>query len=657
MNQMTLGTTGVKISPTLFGLFLEDINFAVDGGLNANMVANYSFGGTYPRKPYSMIQIYMTKHWNGEKPDRLRYWQVSGGSLESLPGAPGRSEWYARATARGRCTIINNGYNGNGEHRNECGMGIRKGETYHFSCWIRNEDYSGTVCICLEDAAGTKLTKPAEIVPDKVWRQVRTDVTASATALGRLVIKLEGNGRMDIDCVSLEPDDVWGRNDPKWSVSHMRRDLVEALRDLHPAFLRFPGGCIVEGVTSGNQYEWKKTIGALIDREEKFNLWASGVKDKGYTQTNQIGFYEYFLLCEDLHMEPLPLVWAGMYCQARSRISLPTDSPEFQEQVVQNALDLIEFANGDPDTNAWAKIRADMGHPAPFGLKMIGIGNENYGEEYYEKFAAVRKEIDARYPGMLCIMAAGMNPDDENHANAWKEARTRYGESVCVDEHFYRNPDWVYTQLHRYDDYPRETSKVFLGEYAAHGTYKGVTANSWQTALAEASFLTGVERNGDVVALSSFAPLLCLAERGQWVHNLIYFNQYHVMKSANYYVQQMYMVHPGTYVREIVGEIPKNIALSATETNDRIIIKITNSGTTAQILDIDCSGALPEAGGNTAHVICLACSDPEAVNELTFTGEPVYRVQPVSSELSLENGILHLEMEPSAFYVIEMNRR
>ena len=660
MDHIRLGDPGARISPTLFGLFLEDINFACDGGLNANMVANYSFGGIYPKKPYNMILIYMTKHWNGDKPDRLRYWEISGGSIESLSGAPGKSGWYARVTSKGSCTLKNNGYNGGGDHRGECAMGIRAGETYHFSCWMRSHDLDGRVFVYLEDASGKPLTGRSEVPFSDTWQQTGTDLKAFEGAPGRLVILFEGNGSIDIDCVSLEADDVWGRGDPRWSVSHMRRDLVEALRDLHPSFMRFPGGCIVEGVTTGNQYEWKKTVGPLIDREEKFNLWASGVKDKGYTQTNQIGFYEYFLLCEDLNMEPLPIVWAGMYCQARSKISIPTASPEFQEQVVQNALDLIGFANGDPTTNEWAKVRADMGHPEPFGLKMIGIGNENYGEEYYEKFAVVKKAIDEHYPGMLCIMAAGLDPDDENHSNAWKEARERYGDSVCIDEHFYRNPEWVYTQLDRYDNYPRGTTKVFLGEYAAHGTYKGVSANSWQTAIAEAAFLTGVERNGDVVELCSYAPLLCLAERGQWTHNLIYFNPYHIMKSTNYYVQQMYMAHQGTYVRKVEGDVPENISISASETEKALIIKIANTAVTSQSIDIDCTASLGEPGiaAKTCAVSAtrLTCSDLEETNELTFTGEPVYKVQPESLQLAADNAHIQLEMEPYGFYVIEIER-
>lgn len=581
----------------------------------------------------------------------MRYWRISGGSMESCPGAPGKSEWYAKVKAAGNCLLKNYGYNGNDQYKDLGGMGICAGETYHFSAYLKSEGFTGMIRVYAEDDNGTALTDTAEVYCSESWQQASCSVKADRTAYGRLVIAFEGAGDIDIDCVCFEPDDVWGRDDPKWSVSHMRRDLVEALRELKPSMLRFPGGCIVGGTVEGNEYEWKKTVGPLIDREEKFNLWASGVRDKGYTQSNQIGFYEYFLLCEDLHMEPLPVVWAGIWCQARSKKSLRTDSQDFQERVVQNALDLIEFANGDPETSEWAKTRADMGHPAPFNMKMIGIGNENFGSDYLEKFAVVKAAIDEKYPGMSCILAAGGMPDDENLENAWKEARGKYDAHVFVDEHFYKNPDWVYSQMHRYDGYERGTAKVFLGEYAAHGTFKAVTENTWQTAIAEAAFLTGVERNSDVVGMCTYAPLFCLAECGQWTHNMIYFNPFHIEKSVNYYVQQMYSAHQGDYIREIEGRVPENLYLSAMDTDEKVILKIANTADTQQSLNID----IAAADGN-AQVITLSGSDAEEANSLTFTGEPVYKIQPVQSETMVSGGTLRLTLAPQSFTVIEAGK-
>ena len=268
MNELKLGKRGIAVSPNLFGIFLEDINYAADGGLNANMVANYSFGGVYPKKSFNMLGIYVTKHFPGVKADRLRYWRISGGSMESCPGAPGKSEWYAKVKAAGNCLLKNYGYNGNDQYKDLGGMGIRAGETYHFSAYLKSEGFTGIVRVYAEDDNGTALTDTAEVYCSESWQQASCSVKADRTAYGRLVIAFEGAGDIDIDCVCFEPDDVWGRDDPKWSVSHMRRDLVEALRELNPSMLRFPGGCIVEGTVEGNEYEWKKTVGPLIDREE-----------------------------------------------------------------------------------------------------------------------------------------------------------------------------------------------------------------------------------------------------------------------------------------------------------------------------------------------------------------------------------------------------
>ena len=641
-----------EVSPNLFGLFIEDINFACDGGLNANMVVNYSFGGVYPKKSFNMLGIYLTKHWPGVREDRLRYWKISGGTLQSLAGAPGRSEWFARVNTEKGCLLRNYGYNGHAAHKDEAAMGIRAGEIYHFSCWMRGKDFEGTVSIHLEDDDGRPLTDQAEVTFTNEWQETRCDVKAQRGGYGRLVIAFKGTGSIDIDCVRLEPDDVWGRDDPKWSATHLRRDLVEALRDLHPTFMRFPGGCIVEGTAPYNEYEWKKTVGPLIDREEKFNLWASGVKDKGYMQTNQVGFYEYFLLCEDLHMEPLPVVWAGIHCQARSRVSLPTESEEFQERVVQNALDLIEFANGDPATSEWAKVRADMGHPEPFNMKMIGIGNENFGEDYLKKFRVIKATIDERYPGIDCVLAAGGSPDDEDFARAWEEARSSYDEHVLVDEHFYRDPDWVYTQIDRYDGYPRGTARVFLGEYAARScNVTNVPANSYQTALAEAAFLTGIERNSDVVAMCCYAPTFCLADCGQWAHNLIYYNALHVERSANYYVQQLYAAHQGEQVMGLEGNLPEGVRASAEATDGVLIIKLVNTGKTTMTVKVDCD--VPDG---TASIDYLAETDPDTANSLAFRGDPMMRVQPKHAELPVAGGILRLELEPTSLYVAEVAR-
>lgn len=652
MNKVIIGKRKMKASSTLFGLFLEDINFACDGGLSTNMVANMSFGGVYPKKVYNLIQIYYTKKWPGVKEDRLRYWHISGGQLSSESGAAGKSEWYAQVSAQKDCRLWNLGFNGHGKYKNHCAMALAKEQTYHFSCYLRNHSYTGDVVIRGEDASGKALTNEIRLyVPEEKegWQQVSGIVTGKRTALGKLVIEFAGEGVIDIDCVDFSTTDYWGAGDPKWSGGHFRKDLVQALVDLHPAFMRFPGGCIVEGVAPGNQYEWKKTIGPIIDREEKINLWASGVRDKGYTQTNQIGFYEYFLLCEDLGMEPLPVVWAGMNCQSRSKCVLPTESDAFKEEVVQNALDLIAFANGDPKTDEWAKIRADMGHPEPFGMKMIGIGNENHGDDYLEKFDRIKRAIDEKYDGITCIMTGGGEPDDERAVKSRDYARAHHPD-VIVDEHFYKSVEWVMSQRNRYDSYPRQTAKVFLGEYAANEVIDFKHANTYQSALAEAAFLTGVERNSDVVTLCSYAPLFCLAECGQWNHNLIFFNPYDVLKTVNYQIQELFSSHQGSYVCETEETLSDEVNVSVMDSDDKLILKAVNTGDKEERL-------LAQTGleDKKAQIFYIASADPLARNSITFTGKPRYEVEQKEKQMVTDaQGVLDLTMEPKSVYVVEV---
>lgn len=650
MTEITIGSRKASVSPTLFGLFLEDINFACDGGLNTNMVANHSFGGVYPRRIYSMIQIYFTKIWPGVKADRLRYWKISGGTFVSKEGAAGKSDWYAEVTVKKNCRLENLGFNGHGKHKEACAMGLRRGESYQFSCYLRSHNFVGKIQIFAEDVKGRMLTEMAEVpVPEAGWQQVECIVQAKETMCGKLVILFDGEGIIDIDCVIFSTVEYWGAGDPKWSSGHFRKDLVQALADLHPTFMRFPGGCIVEGVAPGNHYEWKKTVGSIIDREEKLNLWASGVSDKGYTQSNQIGFYEYFLLCEDLQMEPLPVVWAGMNCQARSKAVLPTDSEAFNKEVVQNALDLIDFANGDPSENKWAKIRADMGHPEPFEMKMIGIGNENFGGDYLIKFDKVKAAIDEKHPGMTCIMTAGGEPNDARSELSWNYAREKHPD-VIVDEHFYKSVEWVMGQTDRYNAYERDTARVFLGEYAANEIMDRAKANTYEGALAEAAFLTGVERNSDVVALCSYAPLFCLADCGQWNHNLIFYNPYEVLKTVNYQVQQLFSTHQGNWICDISGQISNGIYLSVTEAEDRYIVKAVNTGEKDETLVIH-SSCISE----DVQIEYISHTDPMAKNTIDFYGKPHYEVVLQKTQSGTDaDGIFMLEMRPKSVYAAEM---
>ncbi len=663
------------VSPLLFGIFLEDINFACEGGLNANLVNNHSFDGVY-LNPQDMMALFM-----GQGPpltpayDRLRYWHTSDGTLESRqddPAAP--NTWYGRLHSTGQARVENLGYNGGIEHAGEPAMSIVAGNDYVFSCWLRAADYQGQISVFIADAAGQPLTTVGALSPSTQWQEQQLRLAGSTTAYGKLVVAFGGAGAVDLDCISFYDADTWGNDDPQWSQGKLRRDLVEVLRPLKPAFLRFPGGSIVDGIAPGNEYRWKDSVGPVIERTPNYSMWGMSLPDGGYSQSLQVGFYEYFLLCEDLGAEPLPDVWAGLNVQipgGPAKVVVTVDSPKFQEEVVQNALDLIAYANGDPATNGWARLRADAGHPAPFNLRYLEIGNENIGEEYLAAFEAVKEAIDAAYPGITCVLTTGvsvretvtMGPLGElpntGRALALQRAQERFPD-VLLDDHFYELPEWVLANTGLYDGFPRGGANVFLGEYAANApslrfpglpqTY--LKPNCFATALAEAAFLTSIERNSDVVALTCYAPLFALAEGSQWVHCLINFSPAHVLKTANYHVQQLYAANMGTQVVALEGELPDKVYASATASADRLIVKLVNA--TAEPLQATLQ--LAGVGGIHTSVTSLQADDLEAANDLGFMGAPVEHIQPRTIEVAITDGSAVLELTGHGFYVVVADR-
>ncbi len=631
------------ISQELYGIFLEDINFAVDGGLNANLVNNYSFDG-----------VYLDKKKNTPVLDPLRFWMLQGGQIESRADRSlSENSRYARITAKRGARLSNRGYDGGRDHRGECVMAIRAGEDYVFRCWLRRGDYHGTLRVFME-RSGQPLTEELILpVESADWQRVEGNLSGIRDGCGMLVIAFQGDGSLDLDCVEFYHADTWGKGDPKWRHGRFRRDLVQALYDLHPAFMRFPGGCIVEGRQKGNEYDWRDTVGSLWERKPKYNLWAERTEDGSYSQSYQIGFYEYFCLCEDLGVKPLPTLFAGYNCQARCRSRIKTEAPAFRDYVVQSYLDLISFATGDAETEPWAKKRAEMGHPAPFMLDRIGIGNENMGRDYMDKFDRIQRAIHEKYPQILCVMCAGMLPFPLMVRPYWKHAK-KADCLFAIDEHSYHKPEWFFTASTRYDRYPRGLAKVYMGEYAANGLMSGKVvaesdANRFLSALSEAAFLTGLERNGDLVAMSSFAPLFKLAGSEQWPHNLIAFNPRHVLKTANYYVQQLFASALGTRGVDVIGALPERVFASATRSEDTLIIKLVNAS--AEALDLRLKVPHPDAG---AVCTVLHCADPAMKNELSFSGMPEYRIVPHSYHVRPESGTFQLPVEAYSVLVIQI---
>jgi alpha-L-arabinofuranosidase len=345
--------------------------------------------------------------------------------------------------------------------------------------------------------------------------------------------------------VSLCPEKTW-KNRPHG----LRADLVQLLADLKPAFLRFPGGCIVEGEDLASRYQWKHTIGDLAERKLNVNRWNTVFRHRltpDYFQSFGLGFYEFFLLAEDIGAEPLPILNCGMACQFQSGELVPLDE---LGPYIADALDLIEFANG-PATSPWGARRAAMGHPAPFGMKLLGVGNEQWDFAYFERYEAFARVLKEKHPEIELISGTGPFPSDPKFRFAWPVLRALGAE--IVDEHCYAMPDWFLRAATRYDSYPRSGPKVFMGEYAAQSV--DITSpdnrNNLRCALAEAAFMTGLERNSDVVVMSSYAPLLGHEEAWQWRPNLIWFDNLNAYATPNYFVQQLFSQHRGDVVLPI----------------------------------------------------------------------------------------------------------
>ena len=545
---------GAKINPKMWGIFFEDVNFAADGGLYAELVKNRSFEFPQPLMGWKEIKS-----------------QDAVGTLEVLDQEPVSvvQPHYLQVKAQDPGDgfgVENEGFRG---------MGIRAGAIYNFSIAARGVEGEPTLRIVLISHDGRELASTQISGIASGWKRYTATLRASAeSSKAYLRVLLEKRGAVDLDLVSLFPDDTW-----KHRPNGLRADLVQLLSDLKPGFIRFPGGCIVEGRDLTNRYQWKNTIGDPVERRLIINRWNTEFPDRAapdYYQSFGLGFLEFFQLCEDLEAEPIPVLNCGMACQFNSGQLAP---PEDLDSYVHDALDLIEFANGSV-TGFWGAKRAAMGHPAPFNLKLLGVGNEQWGPQYVERFAQFAQAIRARHPEIRLIAAAGPYPDGERFDFLWPKLRELKAD--FVDEHFYRPPEWFLANGQRYDGYNRTGPKVFAGEYAVLVPER---ANNLQSALAEAAMMTGFERNADVVRLASYAPLLAHTEAWQWRPNLIWFDNLRVLATPNYYVQQLFNRNRGDAVLPVLlkdlapspGGPPRCFAsASRDKETGEVILKIVN---------------------------------------------------------------------------------
>ena len=484
--------THIKIQPTMYGIFFEDINFAADGGLYAELIKNRSFEFDEP-----------LTGWKQPNTKTLSP-NLDSGFLIIHTDASKTNKNYARIT-------VLNDKNYLLENEGFRGIGIHQGKKYDFSLDLEN--VSGNIKEMkaeLIDEKGQSVSVVNISISGKGWQKYAAVFSPTRTVeKAKLQITFIGNGVVNVDMISLFPQDTW-----KGRKGGLRKDLVQKLYDLQPGFLRFPGGCIVEGRTLAERYQWKKTIGKVEDRENLINKWNNGFAHRltpDYWQSFGLGFFEYFQLSEDLGAEPLPILSCGMACQFNTAELVKMED---LDPYVQDALDLIEFANGDI-TTPWGKVRAEMGHSKPFNLKFIGVGNEQWGEDYIERYKVFEKAIHAKYPKITIVSGSGPSPDGEFFEYGWKELKKLNAQ--IVDEHYYNSPEWFLQNAARYDNYDRRGPKVFAGEYAAQsvGGVKRENKNNWLTALSEAAFMTGLERNADVVTMTSYAPLLAHADGWQ----------------------------------------------------------------------------------------------------------------------------------------------
>lgn len=603
---------GVDITPGMIGLFYEDINYCCDGGINAEMIENASF---------EFVEAMGCKGHYSTKYDGLYGWipfPTDGDGAELSIGTdkpvhknnPHYAVFKTSADQRGFC---NKAYDG---------ICLKKGEVYTVSAYLRKHeaDSDTRVAVSVYDGDRQIFTKLlAEGVTDE-WIKYETRVTAAEDIRhGRFVIELAEEGSIEADLISMKPENaVFGV---------FRPDIVNLLKDMRPGFLRFPGGCIVEGNELSNRYEWKKTVGAREERAGNWNRWAVHNNPDGdfatgryshYNQSYDIGYYEYFLLCEYIGARPLPVQNVGLACQYQSSQLVAVDSPEFQN-FIDDVLDLIEFANGSPDSR-WGAVRASMGHTEPFGLEMIGIGNEQWETErvdFFERYTLFENAIHERYPDIKLIGSAGPDVTSGHYRDAWEFYRNAQSGkpsfAYAVDEHYYRPVEWFYENNRFYDAYPRDV-KVFAGEYAAHtsGELPETERNTLDAALSEAAFLTGVERNADVVVLASYAPLFSRLGYSQWSPDMIWFDDAECYGTPSYYVQKMYACNMGTYT--LVNSLAtENDRLYQTVSYDaqsgELIIKLVNAGDTDEELVLDTDSTYRIA--KTAEAAVLAAAGGE----------------------------------------------
>ena len=628
---VSAGKPIAEVQPTMWGIFFEDINFGADGGIYAELIKNRSF-------EFSMALMGWTVAQN-----KFNEGAVLVLNRQDLNTGNPRFIRVTKKNTEDSLSLTNEGFRG---------MGIKKGLRYDFSVLCRQQTPGLQLHLELLNASGDVIGKTVLSPSGKAneWKKEAISFNATDTAWkGKFRISFEGTGIVDLDMISLFPSDTW-----KHRPGGMRSDMIQLLADMKPGFIRFPGGCIVEGRDLANRYQWKKTLGPVDERHLIINRWNTEFAHRpapDYFQTFGLGFYEYFQLAEDIGAEPLPILNCGMACQFNTAESVPLTEID---SYVQDALDLIEFANGDANTK-WGKVRVSLGHPAPFNLKMMGIGNENWGPQYIDRLKIFFKAIKEKYPNFKLVVSAGTDPDGERFDYLNNEER-KMGADL-IDEHYYRRPEWFLGNAARYDNYPRNGSKVFAGEYAAQSdhTVSINNKNNMATAISEAAFMTGLERNAAVVNMASYAPLFAHEEAWQWTPDLIWVNNIQSYGTTDYYVQKLFSTNRGTNVvtalrdgKALTGQDSLYVSSVMDKNTNDLIIKVVNASGKEQTNTFKLDGSKKFASEGT--LTTLQSNDLSSENSFA---KP-FNVAPVDSKIAVNKKQMIVTSRPYSFSVIRV---
>jgi len=611
---------GRAISPDLFGVFFEDINYAADGGLYAELVQNRSF----EYQATEQITWNSVTAWEfTERGGGKGRWTVDAGD----PVHPNNPHYVAvHASKPGTGVgIVNSGFDG---------IPVRAGESYNLSLFARQlylgdrwkqdtpealakrDGEPGAILVRIEGSGGEVIGEAPLPMPGKDWTRLAATITArTSDPRARLAVLATYQGGLALDVISLFPAKTFHNR-----ANGLRPDLAQAIADLKPKFVRFPGGCLVHGNGLGNMYRWKNTIGPVEQRREQANLW-------GYHQTAGLGYFEFFQFCEDIGAKPLPVLPAAVCCQNSAQMGSGTGQKGLPlaeiPSYIQEVFDLIEYANG-PATSVWGAQRAAAGHPAPFNLQYLAIGNEDAQTPVFrERFRPILNALRTRYPRITVIGTVGPFASGADFDQGWKFAKET--KTPVVDEHYYMEPEWFLSNLRRYDSYDRNRSKVYLGEYASLG-------NTLFNAVAEAAYLTAIERNGDVVRLASYAPLLAREGHTQWKTDLIFFSDSQVCLTPNYYVQQLFSTNQGdTYLPTTVSSQDVAASCVRDSRSGDIILKLVNPSAAAVSSKVNLSD-LGEVGREATRTVLTGACD--ARNTLSAPRTVAPETSPLSAGAS-----------------------